>query len=168
MRTRSVLATVPATVLATAALALVPLAAHAAKPTRTPIDLRSYDPAAVITAGGYEFGGTSYAVPFTGPATTTVTALDGTLPAADTCEPATISVQAGTSSTEYLSITATGEVCASFSGGSWSASAGFDRRDVTYVGTEHDRVRAEGLVSGSVGSIFPTSGQMSIIGSLVW
>jgi len=164
MRTRSVLATV----LATAALASVPLAAHAAKPTRTPIDLRSYDPAAVITAGGYQFGGTAYAVPFTGPSTTTVTALDGTLPTANTCEPATISVQAGASSSEYLSITATGEVCASFSGGAWSASAGFDRRDVTYTGTEHDRVRGEGLLSGSVGSIFPTSGQMGVSGSLVW
>ena len=164
MRVRSVLVTAAAA----AALALVPLTAHAAKPTRTALELRSYDPAAVISTGGYQFGGTAYNSPFTGPSTSTVTALDGTLPAANTCEPATISVQAGPSSTEYLSITATGEVCASFSGNAWAASAGFDRRDIAYVGTEHDRVRGEGLVSASVGNILPTSGQMGITGSLVW
>jgi hypothetical protein len=164
MRVRSVLVTAAAT----AALALVPLTAHAAKPTRSALELQSYDPAAVISTGGYHFGGTAYNSPFTGPSTSTVTALDGTLPAANTCEPATISVQAGPSSTEYLSITATGEVCASFFGNAWVASAGFDRKDVAYVGTEHDRVRAEGLVSASVGNILPTSGQMGITGSLVW
>ncbi len=164
MRTRSVLVTAAATTL----LALVPFTAHAAKPTRTAIQLQSYDQAAVISAGGYQFGGTAYNLPFTGPSTTTVTALDGTLPAANTCEPATISVQAGPSLTEYLTITATGDVCASFSGNAWRASAGFDRRSIEYVGTEHDRVRGEGLLSGSVGNIFPTSGQMGISGSLLW
>jgi hypothetical protein len=164
MRTRTALVTAAATV----ALALVPLTAQAAKPARTPIQLQAYDPAAVISAGGYQFGGTAYAEPFTGPSTTTVTALDGSLPPANTCEPATVSVQAGPSSTEYLTITAAGEVCASFYGNAWHATAGFDRKDISYVGTEHDRVRGDGLLSGSVGNIFPTSGQLGVSGSLVW
>lgn len=165
MRIRSLLATLAAA----AALSLVlPISAEAARPTTTDLAVTAYDSAATRTAGSYQFGGLTTGAPFGGSSSSSsVTAVDGTLPPADTCEAAVITVRTG-SAQEYLEVTAAGEVCATFYGEGYRARAAFRGRDVVHVGTEVDRVRGSGTVDASFGTLLPTTGQLSLSGSLAW
>ena len=152
------------TLAAATALAMVPATAQAARPQTTDVDVRSYDAASVVTAGSFSFAGLTTGTPYDGPSTTTVTALDGSLPAANTCEPGTISVTVSATGGEQLTVTATGDLCASFSGTAHSIFAGFRTHDV--AGSGRVRVVKEGFLSASLGSILPGSGQMSLSATL--
>jgi hypothetical protein len=154
------------TLAAATVLAMVPATAQAARPQTTDVSVRSYDSASVVTAGSFSFAGLTTGTPYDGPSTTTVTALDGSLPSASTCEPGSISVTASATGGAQLTVTANGDLCASFSGTAHTIFAGFRTGDVEVAGSDRVRVVREGFVSASLGSILPGSGQMSLSATL--
>lgn len=145
MRVRPLLATA----LATVALSAVPLAAQAADSET--LDVRGYDAAPAVTTGSFQLDGAAWGSSFEGSGTLTVTAVDGSLPAQGTCEPATVALDAGTSATEYLAIRTTGEICSHVGDGTLTVNGYFDKQDVTYQGDLHKKAKAEGLVAARVG-----------------
>ena len=158
------------TVAAAAAVALVPATALAAPPSTTALDVRSYDPESVVSAGSFGFAGlTTGTLPYDGPSTTEVRTDDGTLPQANTCEPGSATVTLTSSAgTEQLTVTAAGEVCTSFSGTAHQFFGGFRTKDLgRQAGQDRVRVAGEGLLSAAVGNILPLSGQLSVSATLV-
>ena len=116
------------------------------------IDLRGAEVGtfAMDENGSARLEGRVTGAPFGGTYTAVLTAVDGTLPAAGTCEPATATMRVvGPRKKRFLRLAATGTVC-----GTWP--------DATYVVT-HDFVGRYDVVGSTVPRVRGTDGWISMV-----
>ncbi len=161
MRPRSVLATA----IAAAALSLVPMSAQA-KSTEL-IDRSLFDGTPVRTASALELAGDT-AGPLGGSFALTVTAADGTLPSAfGSCEPVDVAGVLTISPGEVLTVHTRGEACAHIVDGTLQVNAFFDKKDVSYEGSEHKKATlvGDGLIAAAHHWY---GGQASFSGTVRW
>ena len=122
--------------------------AGAAAPPR--IDLRGAEVGSyTVDDGDARLSGTVTGRPFDGGYTATLSADDGSLPEAGTCEPATATLHVTGPRGKYLDLAATGEVC-----GTWP--------DATYVVT-HDFTGRYEVTASSARRLRGTDGWIGIV-----
>lgn len=147
MRHRALLATA----LATAALTAVPLAAQAGDVEY--IDRSNFDAAPEVTASSLHLDGATRGE-LGGFLDLRVTAQDGTLPTEHgACDPVDVDALLTTSPGEQLAVRTTGEVCMHQFGDTLILTSYFGKKDVTYSGTAHSKVKVvgDGMISASNG-----------------
>jgi hypothetical protein len=161
MRLRSVLTTAVAAI----ALSAVPLSAQAK--TTELIDRSLFDGTPVRTASALELAGPT-AGPLGGSFDLTVIASDGTLPTTfGSCEPVDVAAVLTVSPGEVLNVHTRGEACAHIVDGTLQVNAFFDRKDVSYEGSEHKKATlvGDGLIAAAHHWY---GGQASFSGTVRW
>lgn len=152
----------------TAVAVMLPTAASAATTTTENLSRRTYDSAPVRTAGSWHIDGAT-AGPLGGYLDVTATAADGTLPTANgACEAVDVRAVLTVSPGEVLTVeTSNGEACVHQFGGTLSLNAYFGKKDVTYEGTEHSKVKVLGDGLIAAGQLF-TGAQATFDATLRW
>ena len=161
MRPRSVLATA----IAAAALSLVPMSAQAKSSEL--IDRSVFDGTPVRTASALELTGDT-AGPLGGSFALTVTATDGTLPTVfGSCEPVDVAAVLTVSPGDVLTVHTRGEACAHIIDGTLQVNAFFDKKDISYEGSEHKKAKlvGDGLIAAAHHWY---GGQASFSGTVRW
>jgi len=162
MRTRTVLTTGVAAAVLTVAL---PLSAQA-RETES-ISRSLFDSTPERTVSSLRIDGPT-AGPLGGALDLTVTALDGSLPTVrGATEPVEVTAVLTLSPGEVLTITTTGEASVHPFGDVLTALAYFDKKDVTYEGTEHHKVKVVGDGLISAGQQW-YGGQASVSATYAW
>ena len=133
-------------------------AAGAAQPPR--IDLRGAEVGAFTldAAGSARLTGTVTGRPFDGGYTATLSADDGSLPEAGSCEPAAAALHVTGPRGKYVYLAATGEVC-----GTWPDATSVVTHDFTgrYVVTDASARRLRGT-DGWIGIVLATEGRAEV------
>ena len=145
LNARRLLSTALVGTLAGTALALAAPGAQA-RPSYEFIDRAAFDGAPVVSQAGYTMSAPTRGE-LGGHLTLTVLAVDGALPGANECEPATVDATLTTSPGETWEISTTGDVCGHFTDGSPSLTAGFGKRQLTYTGPRTRVQLRTGMVS---------------------
>ncbi|MDT7783421.1 MAG: hypothetical protein QOF58_1840 [Pseudonocardiales bacterium] len=161
MRPRSVLTTAVAAI----ALSAIPLSAQAKSIEL--IDRSVFDGTPVRTASALELAGPT-AGPLGGFFELTVTAADGTLPTVfGSCEPVDVAGVLTVSPGEVLTVHTHGEACAHIIDGTLQVNSYFDKKDVSYEGSEHKKaaVVGDGLIAAAHHWY---GGQASFSGTVRW
>lgn len=146
---------------AVAGALLVAATATPAGAVRPPvIDLRGAEVGSFVVddAGTARLVGSVSGKPFDGGYVASLSADDGTLPYAGTCEPATASLAVTGTRGRYLELTASGEVC-----GTWPSPTYVVTHDFTgrYVVTDASARRLRGT-DGWIGIVLATEGRSNV------
>lgn len=160
----------PLTAVAAAvtAVVLLPTAALAATGTTENLSRSAYDSAPSLTEDSWRIDGATRG-PLGGYLDLTATAEDGTLPTAPgACEPVDVTAVLTVSPGEVLTVDgAKGEACVHPFGGTLSLNAYFGKRQLSYEGTEHSKVKLVGDGMLSAGQAF-TGAQASFNATVRW
>ncbi len=153
---------------AVTAAVLLPTAAVAATTTPENLSRSTYDSAPVLTAGSWRIDGATRG-PLGGYLDLAATAEDGTLPTSPgVCEPVDVTAVLTVSPGEVLTVEgAKGEACVHSFGGTLSLNAHFGKRQLSYEGTEHSKVKLVGDGMLSAGQSF-TGAQASFNATVRW
>jgi hypothetical protein len=143
MRTRSLLATAAAA----AALTAVPFAAQAT--SLEYVDRSTFDAAPTVTASSMHLDGATSGE-LGGFLDIVATAQDGALPTErGACDPVDVDAVLTVSPGEQLTVHSTGEVCMHQFADTLILLSYFDKKDMTYTGTAHNKAKVvgDGMVS---------------------
>jgi hypothetical protein len=159
MRTisRTLSALTAATVAAAGLAVALPATAHAK--TKSTIDLRGYSVPAAPVDGVVSFTGLTTGDPFHGDTFTgSFGAVDGTLPTAQQCEPASGSMTIGNAGNGYITLALSGEIC-----DHWGTYRTFGDWKITDGSGQYAKAKGNGMFSFSAqswGTLWSASGQM--------
>ena len=132
------------TVVAAAALMLVPTTAQAAQLDR--FDRSAFDSSPEVTSSGYAMSGPT-AGELGGYLTLSVQAADGTLPARGQCEAADVDAVLTVSPGEVFEISTTGDLCSHFIDGTPTLNAYFGKKQVRHTGTHKRAQVSNGIIA---------------------